>query len=417
MQYKPHEIITRQVIPPQVIQEPVISAPQEPAPVSPQVSHHIPSPDEKTEVHEPALVPSTDVQTNTVDSQGHTRSNDGWRWTARPGMPNRPDSETVALLTDIRREIDEVKVNHQSTIGSASSTAYTATTSASSTAHSTISTVTRLCHCTKGSTHQSNCLFHTTPDPLAFPLPRLSIESFSLTHNKDALKTYRRMASKTNDSTVQMTYCTYLTQVAKIYHHKPDAVKTHRRLIEEVEYWVERLAKANLPDALIIKGRWHLQGPSSASTDLPSVGQAYQRVQLTKAFKAFQAAAKGGSAEAHVGLAEYWRACQDIDKSIECYKVAASKGHTTAAYTLAKIFLYGQYRQQKDSRLGLEYLQQAADGRGPDSGEPAYMIGCIYSGQLDLVNLASDPFLSHPHQELALHYRSKAQALGLATQD
>lgn len=162
---------------------------------------------------------------------------------------------------------------------------------------------------------------------------KLSIASFSLTHDKDAIKTYRRMANKTNNKDVQMTYCKYLLQVATLYqgkggqpHRTPEATKTHRRLQEEAEYWIEKLAAAGYPEALYIKGMWH------STNDHACVGLSYQETNHEKAFKCLRAAAKHGWVDASYQVARYWKDRGDYKKTLVHYKAAAHQGHVLANY-------------------------------------------------------------------------------------
>ncbi|RCH80610.1 hypothetical protein CU098_005516, partial [Rhizopus stolonifer] len=150
-----------------------------------------------------------------------------------------------------------------------------------------------------------------------------SLASVSLTHD---VKTYRRMASKTHDRHIQFTYATYLIQLVNSNDNKLDE-DTRKRLQEEAEYWIERLAKSNYAGALYIKGQWHRDFKSSKF-----VGSQYKKVNHTKAFKCFQQAAKYGSTEAHYELAEYWMVRKEYKKSMSSYRFAASKNHVQSLY-------------------------------------------------------------------------------------
>lgn len=181
------------------------------------------------------------------------------------------------------------------------------------------------------------------PAPNIAPTPspsqsksRLSIASFSLTHNKDAIKTYRRMASKTKNMDIQMTYAKYLLEIARLYgsSDKKGNNETRERLLSEAGYWIDRLAKHGKAEALYIKGKWHMQ------PDKEDCAQAYQRPQPLKAFKCLQAAAKAGWVEAYYDLARYRKARGEYNQAVTCYKIASSKGHTLATYvsrTVGKI--------------------------------------------------------------------------------
>lgn len=173
-------------------------------------------------------------------------------------------------------------------------------------------------------------------DALLQPVPvksRLSIASFSLTHDKDAIKTYRRMASKTHNKAIQMTYAKYLLDVARLYKSNQS---TRERLLSEAGYWIERLAKAGLAEALFIKGKWHLQQPEIEECD-----QSYRnKPQPLKAYKCFQAAARAGWVDAYYELARYQKSRGEYTRAVDCYKLAASKGHTLATYVSQHTFYF-----------------------------------------------------------------------------
>lgn len=158
-----------------------------------------------------------------------------------------------------------------------------------------------------------------------------AMTSFSLTNNKESIKTYRRMATKTHDKNIQFTYAKYLMQLVSF-----GGTDTRDRLQEEVEYWIEKLAKANHAEALYIKGQWHSHCCDKSVINL-FVGSQYKKVNHVKAFKCFQQAAKFGSTEAHYELAEYWKDRKEYKKALSSYKFAASKNHILALYVSSKI--------------------------------------------------------------------------------
>ncbi|KAI9489637.1 hypothetical protein BDB00DRAFT_842355 [Zychaea mexicana] len=255
-------------------------------------------------------------------------------------------------------------------------------------------------------------------DPLV-PVPcsksKLSIASFSLTHNKDAIKTYRRMASKTNNKAIQMTYAQYLLDVARLYStsnssnkNTHENYKTRETLLSEAGYWIERLAKAGHPEALYLKGKWHWH------PEQEECAEAYRsKPQPLKAYKCFQAAAKTGSVDAYYELARYQKTHGEYSRAVSCYQKAATKGHTLATYKMAKILLRGQLQQKRNIRSGLEYLKKAADASGPESAEPAYVLSCVYSDELERIGIARDSQMSRKDIPLAMHYLQKATQAGL----
>ncbi|KAI8092551.1 uncharacterized protein BX664DRAFT_260654 [Halteromyces radiatus] len=242
---------------------------------------------------------------------------------------------------------------------------------------------------------------------------RFSIASFSLTHDKDAIKTYRRMANKTNNKDVQMTYCKYLLQVADLYQSKGDNKKkpttadlTRQRLLEEAEYWVEKLAASGHPEALYMKGMWH------ASNDHDCVGLIYQGINHEKAFKCLRAAAKRGWMDASYQVARYWRDRGDYKKTLACYKTAAHQGHVLANYKMARILLRGQLQQKINIKQGLEYLKSAADDPSDDSAQAAYDLSCVYSDNVEAIGMERDCLASRKNVGMAMHYLVKSQQSG-----
>lgn len=160
-----------------------------------------------------------------------------------------------------------------------------------------------------------------------------SITSSGITHDKEAIKTFRRMATKTNDRHIQFNYAKHLIKLVSMYTSNgaldSEAIATRTRLQEEAEYWIEKLAKSNYASALYIKGQWHRQCGDKRFKD---IFVSYKKVDHDKAFKCFQQAAKYGSVEAYYELAEYWMVRKDYKKSVSFYKYAASKNHIPSLY-------------------------------------------------------------------------------------
>ncbi|KAI9316182.1 hypothetical protein BX666DRAFT_1859579 [Dichotomocladium elegans] len=237
------------------------------------------------------------------------------------------------------------------------------------------------------------------PHPLLQPIPvksRLSIASFSLTHDKDAIKTYRRMARKINNSEFQMTYTKYLLDVARLYNNSKAYRATRERLLSEASYWIEKLAKRGVPEALFIKGKWHLRPEDE------DCAESYRaKPQPSKALRCFHTAANMGWVEAYYELARLQKSRGESTQAVASFKRASAKGHTLATYKMAKILLRGQLQQTRNIKLGLQYLHKAADAHDSDSAEPAYVLSCVYADELDR------------NPVLALQYLHKAAKAGL----
>ena len=174
----------------------------------------------------------------------------------------------------------------------------------------------------------------------------LSIASCSLINIRSNTKLYRRMAIKTRNKETQMTYAKYLLQISKLYEKNnhtvmscPDAkvvpvkkpespAETRHRLLSEAGYWIEKLAKAGLAEALFIKGKWHLLGPQAEDC----VMHGYEKVSEPKAFKCFLASSKAGYTDAHHELAHLWKKRGNYTKAIQCYEKGAREKHTPSIY-------------------------------------------------------------------------------------
>ncbi|KAI9244149.1 hypothetical protein EDC94DRAFT_24790 [Helicostylum pulchrum] len=244
-----------------------------------------------------------------------------------------------------------------------------------------------------------------------------AMTSFSLTSNKESIKIYRRMATKTHDKNIQFTYAKYLMQLVSFHGAEKEANSTRDRLQEEVEYWIEKLAKANYAEALYIKGQWHSHCCDRSVINI-FVGSQYKKVNHAKAFKCFQQAAKFGSTEAHYELAEYWKDRKEYKKALSSYKFAASKNHILALYKLANVMLRGLMNQEKDAHQGLIFLKKAADSNKPESARSAYDLACIYSNDFESIDLNKagliTPTVTSQTCNLAVQYYKKADDLGLS---
>ncbi|KAI8093791.1 uncharacterized protein BX664DRAFT_259862 [Halteromyces radiatus] len=256
---------------------------------------------------------------------------------------------------------------------------------------------------------------------------RFSIaSSFSLTHDKDALVTYRRMARKTKDAQVQMSYMLYLIQVAGLYQGD-----VRRRLLEEAGYWLRRLAnKQRYPPALVLKGRWYIQQEDSSDMDnknnavsldelnimmMPSSDQKKQKWE--KARQCFQSAAKAGNMDAHYQLAMLLchHSPSSMSKVMASLHLAADHHHLLACHKLANIYLFGEYNHAQNIPQAITYLEKAAEithAGAPISATCCYMLSCLYAGDAQALGLYWQSDDIQP--EKAEQYLEKAVAMGNA---
>ncbi|KAI8971060.1 hypothetical protein BDB01DRAFT_812595 [Pilobolus umbonatus] len=250
----------------------------------------------------------------------------------------------------------------------------------------------------------------------------LSIASSSLVNIRSNTKLYRRMAVKTHNKEIQMTYANYLLQISKLYEphdkyhkdtvstsqsnaippHKLSSIQTnsekydtenHRkqespreiryRLLAEAGYWIERLAKAGVPEALYIKGKWYLLG----NTAHDCVLKGYDKVQENKAFKCFLSASKAGWLDAHYELAHLWKKKGNYKKALKYYEKGAEGDHSLSIYKLAKIYLRGQLQVKKNLEKGLAYLKKVSDMNTICSAEPSFVLGCILANEFERIGV------------------------------
>ncbi|CAO3610923.1 unnamed protein product [Cunninghamella blakesleeana] len=114
------------------------------------------------------------------------------------------------------------------------------------------------------------------------------IASFSLTHDGDALKTYRGNDNKTISTHVQITYCKYLLQIASPSH--PSSIKYDIGIGDDYAHALEYIGKAaskgfepatkqlNVPQKILINSPRRPSSSSDSSANLYS--SLYGNVQL-----------------------------------------------------------------------------------------------------------------------------------------
>lgn len=157
----------------------------------------------------------------------------------------------------------------------------------------------------------STSTMNVSPTPLERPRFTCIIVSYTLTHDKDALKVYRRMADLVRQPDVQLAYAKYLLDVASM--HDADM---QERLSNEAWYWIDRLGAKKQPEALFLCGRRYLE-------------QGKKR----RGLRCLERASKAGWVEAHFALAEYYAAeKRQRSKAIAWFKMAAAHRHPQANY-------------------------------------------------------------------------------------
>ncbi|KAI8330642.1 hypothetical protein BC941DRAFT_440404 [Chlamydoabsidia padenii] len=276
-----------------------------------------------------------------------------------------------------------------------------------------------------------------TPNEIDHPTttPFLTVASFSLTHDKDALTTYRRMATKTKNRQTQLLYMMYLIQVAGLYQHDGNV---RLRLLQEAGYWLRKLAKARMAPALIIKGCWYLQQDGTVALDDMNVMMMGSpgSDRWEKARHCFQQAIKAApeSVEAHYELALLLSTKKPLSKRtchtlMASFTFAADQHHHLACFKIANIFLFGQLNQTQDLDLGLYYLEKAAMNEGTISAQASFMLSCLYAGDHALIGLNSSTKLAmegmknpsrarhHLDRAVSLHYPEALLRMGQLTEN
>lgn len=69
---------------------------------------------------------------------------------------------------------------------------------------------------------------------------------------------------------------------------------------------------------------------------------------------------------------------------------------------MAKIYLRGQLKVNKDLNKGLEYLLRAANMNDPDCAEPAFVVACIYAKEFQRIGV--DRYRKENNNEVLTHY-------------
>ncbi|KAH8553782.1 hypothetical protein BGW37DRAFT_487053 [Umbelopsis sp. PMI_123] len=251
------------------------------------------------------------------------------------------------------------------------------------------------------------------PPPVATPMEeptednaksRYSIASHSLTNDPETVKTMRRMANLTKDHKTQTVYAMYLLEVCQMHEkiggNSGPMSATRERLLREAIYWIERLSKERHAEPSYIKGLWHQKGLHG------------YKMSEEKAQRLWERAAKSGHTKAKFKLAQYQEKKGNTGKAVAYYKSATVKGGVEPNFKMAKILLYGELKQKRNVKLGLEYLRRAADLANSTVHEPAFMMGQIYTGEFKKVDIPKE--LIHPDSKLGVKYISKAAKLGNA---
>ncbi|ORY95365.1 hypothetical protein BCR43DRAFT_505882 [Syncephalastrum racemosum] len=229
---------------------------------------------------------------------------------------------------------------------------------------------------------------------MATPVPEryTNIVSFTLTNDVMALKTFRRMATKVKDSSVQLAYAKYLIDMSG---QLATGTATRTRLEHEAHYWIKRLARRKADkEALLLYGRQLMMQP----------------LERENGVRCLEEAARLGSAEAYHDLGEFYAIEKQHDKALQCYGRAASQGHILANFKLARALL-NQAGTENPVALarGMQALQKAAES-DQDDGRAAFALSCIHAGEPGLAGIQC-PISDTVDINEAMRYLKKAARL------
>ena len=206
------------------------------------------------------------------------------------------------------------------------------------------------------------------------PQSKYSKASYSLTNNREALKLYREMAEKTNDTEIQFNYANYLLEISQLYdkkqnnndleqhqqhnpsqqqlqqqqrgHHRGTAslsINMNRRQSRDSAATMD----ARLND-IMKRGRASLNGPIrnirpllSLESDISMGNLEKKRVLEEEGVRWIKRLAKEEVAQAAYMLAtwmdeEKYGCRSNPVKSFKLYEIAAHKGKAEAMYAVAQ---------------------------------------------------------------------------------
>ena len=225
------------------------------------------------------------------------------------------------------------------------------------------------------------------------PQSKYSKASYSLTNNREALKLYREMAEKTNDTEIQFNYAHYLLEISQLYdkkqnnndheqhqqhnppqqqqprgHHRGTAslsINMNRRQSRDSAVTMD----ARLND-IMKRGRASLNGPIrnirpllSLESDISMGNLEKKRVLEEEGVRWIKRLAKEEVGEAAYMLAtwmdeEKYGCRSNALKSFKLYEIAAHKGKPEAMYAVA------QYHERNGNKADALVNYKAAAEKG-----------------------------------------------------
>ncbi|CAG8523102.1 853_t:CDS:2 [Funneliformis mosseae] len=237
---------------------------------------------------------------------------------------------------------------------------------------------------------------------------RMTMTSNTLVKDENALQKYREAAKKTNDPNVQLDYAKFLINMiechdASVGNKNNEQInnsnqENYNKLVGEICYWINSLARKDNPEAMYIKGNWY------------EYGKFGKEISQDKAFRLYLSASKQDFPKAIYKVAQHYEKNKDVKRGLQFYKKSASNGDVSALYRLALIYLLGDLKTETDYNQALIYLKSAATKANEDCPNGAYVYGMILAREWDKAEIPDQVVAPDDHE--AKEYIQRAANLG-----
>jgi TPR repeat protein len=203
---------------------------------------------------------------------------------------------------------------------------------------------------------------------------RVSRISNTLTNESPMLAVYRESALKTKDPSIQMEFAKFIfeqiesLQDPDIDSDIPTDPQSIEKLTEEGVFWINKLNKANHPEAVYLVGTWYEHGKYGYS---PS---------NSRAFSQYQSANKSGHPGAMYKMGEHYEHRNDYTRAVAFYKKACALGSPAANYRIGIAYLYGDMKLPKSQQSAHLFLRRASQAATKEFPQGAYIWGLILLG-------------------------------------
>lgn len=149
--------------------------------------------------------------------------------------------------------------------------------------------------------------------------------------------------------------------------------RNREKYIGEAEKRLKKLVSANYPDAQFYLADCYGQGTLGHEPD------------AREAFRLYQAAAKGGHAQAAYRTAmccelgpEDGGTSKDFQKAVQWYRRGAALGDSHAMFKIGVILLKGLLNQPKNITEAVSYIKRAVEHGGTENPQALYELGQLY---------------------------------------